>query len=119
MITLHQVTLRRGLNLLLQQIDWTIYHKQRIGIIGANGTGKSSLFALLQGEIQADEGELELPKQVKFAHVAQETPAESKSSLEFVQDGDADLRELQQALDLAMENHDGNRIAVLHEKLSI
>ncbi|MBV9575401.1 MAG: ATP-binding cassette domain-containing protein, partial [Gammaproteobacteria bacterium] len=119
MITLQNITLRRGLNLLLNQINWTIYHKQRIGMIGANGSGKSSLFALLQGEIEADDGELDIPRQIRFAHVAQETAAETKSALDFVLDGDKELRECEQALVLALEKHDNARIAALHEKLSI
>lgn len=119
MIALRNITLRRGQHVLLKQLDWTIYHKQRIGIIGANGTGKTSLFSLLLNEIQADEGDLEIPQQIKLAHVAQETPAYSLPAIEFVLDGDAELRELQQQIAVAEKDHDGSRIATLHEKLSI
>src|SRR5262245_13153508 len=100
MITLHNVALRRGQHLLLQSVDWTIYHKQRIGIIGANGSGKSSLFSLLLGDLQYDAGELEIPKQIKLAHVAQETPSYAQSAIDFVLDGDKELRELQTSLAL-------------------
>ena len=75
MITLRNVTLRRGQHILLQQVNWTIYHKQRIGIIGANGTGKTSLFAMILGEHHADAGDIDIPRQLKLAHVAQETLA--------------------------------------------
>lgn len=119
MITLRHVALRRGQHLLLQSIDWTIYHKQHIGIIGANGSGKSSLFSLLLGEIQPDAGELDLPKQIKLAHVAQETPSYAQSAIYFVLDGDNELRDLQNALALAEQKHDGVSIALLHEKLGI
>lgn len=119
MISLQNIKLRRGQNVLLQHLDWTIYHKQRIGIIGANGTGKTSLFSLILGEIQAEEGELEIPRQIKMAHVAQETPAYDLSAREYVLDGDNEFRELQHALNNAELIHDGERIAALHEKLSI
>lgn len=119
MITFRQVTLRRGLNILLQDINWTIYHKQRIGIIGSNGSGKTSLFAMLQKEIEPDVGSLDIPKQIKLAHVAQETPAYQKSALDFVLDGDEELRQIEADLNEAEEKNDGAKIATLHEKLSI
>jgi ATP-binding cassette subfamily F protein 3 len=119
MIKLQNITLRRGANILLQQVDWTIYHKQRIGIIGANGTGKTSLFAMLLGELHADEGELEIPRQIRLAHVAQETEAYSISALEYTLNGDEEYHELQDALTEAEEKNDGERILELHEKLSI
>src|SRR5689334_2268093 len=119
MITLRSITLRRGKNVLLDKIDWTIYHKQRIGLIGANGTGKTSLFSLLLGELQADGGELGIPRQITLAHVAQETPAYTMSALDFVLDGDPELRALQAQLTKAEDEHDGERIGALHEKLSI
>ncbi|TAK75444.1 MAG: ATP-binding cassette domain-containing protein [Gammaproteobacteria bacterium] len=119
MITLRNVTLRRGLSVLLKQINWIIYHKQRIGLIGANGAGKTSLFSLLLGALETEEGEVEIPRQIKLAHVAQETPAYHRSALEFVLDGDAELRTLQAELAEAEQKEEGARIAALHEKLSI
>ncbi|MDR3477961.1 MAG: ATP-binding cassette domain-containing protein [Gammaproteobacteria bacterium] len=118
MITLRNITLRRGPNVLLNDVNWTIYHKQRIGIIGANGCGKSTLFSMLLNEMHADSGELELPRQLKLAHVAQETPAYAKSALDFVLDGDVELRTLQSELEVAEQQNDGQRIAVLHQQLS-
>ncbi|VVC77030.1 putative ABC transporter ATP-binding protein YheS [Aquicella siphonis] len=119
MIRLRNITLRRGQHVLLQHLDWIIYHKQRIGIIGANGTGKSSLFSLLLKELQPEDGEIEIPKQVRLAHVAQETPAYAMPALEFVLDGDSELTSLQLALSHAEKEHDGERIAMLHEKLAV
>jgi ATP-binding cassette subfamily F protein 3 len=119
MITLNNIKLRRGANVLFQDLYWTIYHKQRIGLIGANGTGKTSLFSLILGEIQAEQGDLDIPKRVKLAHVAQETPAYEMSALEFVLNGDDEFRELQAALQEAEAQHDGMQIAVLHEKFGI
>lgn len=118
MITLRNITLRRGTNELLKQINWTIYHKQRIGLVGANGCGKSSLFGLLLKKLAADGGDIEIPKQLRFAHVEQETPAYSRSALDYVLDGDPELRELEALLTQAEDAHDGEKMAVLHEKLS-
>jgi ATP-binding cassette subfamily F protein 3 len=118
MITLRHITLRRGSNVLLDEINWTIYHKQRIGIIGANGCGKSTLFSMILNELHPDGGELELPRQLKLAHVAQETPAYSDSAIDFVLDGDVELRTLQSELVIAEHHNDGQRIAVLHQQLS-
>ncbi|MHB1948092.1 MAG: ATP-binding cassette domain-containing protein [Gammaproteobacteria bacterium] len=117
MITLRNILLRFGQHVLLENLNWTIYHKQRIGIIGANGSGKTSLFSLLLGQLQPDVGDLEIPRQIKLAHVAQETPAYTKSALEFVLDGDVELRTLQQELSLAEQKNIGDQIALLHARL--
>lgn len=118
MITLNNITLRRGPNILLKNVNWTIYHKQHIGIIGPNGAGKSSLFAMLLGKLDADLGELFIPTQLKLAHVAQETPSYQQSAIDFVLDGDVELRKLEQALLEAEEKDDGMLIAKLHVRLS-
>lgn len=117
MIILTNVVLRRGPNVLLQDVNWTIYFKQRIGIIGANGSGKSSLFAMLLNQLHADSGNLDIPKQLKLAHVAQETPALEKSAIDFVLDGDEELRSLQAELEKAEQANDGHEIAMLHARL--
>src|SRR3989344_2694024 len=117
MITLRNITLRRGPNVLLQDVNWTIYYKQRIGIIGANGAGKTSLFGLLQHELQADTGDLDMPKQLKLACVAQETPAYHQSALDFVLDGDAELRTLEKELAEAEIKNKGEQIAMIHARL--
>lgn len=117
MITLQNVSLRRGTQVLFNNVNLTIYHKQRVGIIGANGAGKSSLFAMLLDQLHADTGELEIPRQVKLAHVAQETPAYENSALDYVLDGDTELRALEQALIEAELRDDGHEIGVLHERM--
>lgn len=119
MITLRNVTLRRGLHVLLSQVNWTIYHKQRIGIIGANGAGKTSLFALLLQQLQPDVGDVELPKHIRLAHVAQEEVAYDGCALDFVLDGDVELRELEKALAQAEAANDGEKVAILCEKMSV
>ncbi|MES2217697.1 MAG: ATP-binding cassette domain-containing protein [Pseudomonadota bacterium] len=118
MITLRNIILRRGPNILLEDINWTIYHKQHIGIIGANGCGKSSLFAMLLHQLQPDGGDFDMPRQLRLGHVAQETPALSKSALEFVLDGDVELRELEAQLTQAEHDNDGEKIGALHQRLS-
>ncbi|EKD72287.1 MAG: hypothetical protein ACD_45C00716G0004 [uncultured bacterium] len=117
MITLRNITFSRGSHILLDNVNWTIYPKQRIGIIGANGSGKSSLFALLLNQLHPDTGDLDIPHHLKLAHVAQETPGYSQSAVEFVLDGDVELRALEQALQAAEQQQEGIRIAHLHEQL--
>lgn len=117
MITLRNVTLRRGPNVLLEDVNWTIYPQQRIGVIGANGSGKSSLFSMLLGRLHPDQGDCDIARQVKLAHVAQETPAYTKSALDFVLDGDTELRGLEEALLEAEEKDDGVQIGMLHDHL--
>jgi ATP-binding cassette subfamily F protein 3 len=118
MITLQNVTLRRGTTVLLKNVNWTIYHKQHIGITGANGTGKSSLFSLFLNQLQVDQGELEIPRQLSIAHVAQETPAYAQSALDYVLDGDRELRDLERQLEIAEQENDGLRMGHIHEQLS-
>ena len=115
MITLRQLTLARGAKLLLEGIDLTLHAGQKIGLVGPNGCGKSSLFALLLGELHQEAGDLELPGRLTIAHVAQDIPASEQAAIEFVIDGDAPLRALEQALAHAHEQDDGERLAALYE----
>lgn len=119
MISLKNMTIRRGPHVLLENINWTIYAKQRIGMIGANGSGKTTLFALLLQEFHADAGDFEISPQLKLAHVAQEMPSESKSALDYVLDGDDELRSLEQRLLDAEHKNDGMHMAELHEQLGL
>ncbi len=89
----------------------------KVGLTGANGAGKSSLFELLRGEMQLESGDLEMPTTWVIAHVAQETPALSISAIEFVLDGDSELRNIETALATAEANHQGELIAELHHRL--
>jgi len=114
-IRLSQVTLRRGAKALLESTDLTIHAGERIGLIGANGSGKSSLFAMLRGELHADKGDVELPAHWRIAHVAQETPALERPAVEYAIDGDSALRDLQQELE---STHDGSRMGELHAALA-
>jgi ATP-binding cassette subfamily F protein 3 len=115
MIQFEQVSLRRGSKLLLESVAFTLYAGWKVGFTGGNGCGKSSLFELILGELQADEGVLSLPQQIDIAHVAQETPALTRTAIDYVIDGDHRLREIEQRISLAETADDGAALARLHE----
>jgi ATP-binding cassette subfamily F protein 3 len=100
---------------LLEQTDLTLNPGEHAGLIGANGSGKSSLFALLRDELHADKGDVDLPKHWRIAHVAQETPALARPAVEYAIDGDTKLRALQHELE---QTHDGTRMGELHAALA-
>ena len=117
MIEIKNLTLQRGSKILLDNATATINPRQRVGLIGKNGTGKSSLFALIKGEIGQDKGDLLLPKTWKLAAVAQDTPALDTAALDYVLQGDAELQHFQAALAAAEAADDGMKQAELHAKL--
>ncbi|MFZ5483111.1 MAG: ATP-binding cassette domain-containing protein [Pseudomonadota bacterium] len=117
MIRIQTLTLLRGAKPLLESADLTLNPGERIGLVGANGSGKTSLFALLRGELHADAGEVDFPSGWRIAHVAQETPALERSALDYAIDGDTTLRRLEAALADAEAAHDGHRIGELHAAL--
>ena len=118
MIRLHDVTLARGARRLFEHASLQLFPGWRIGVVGANGSGKSSLFALLRGELATDAGECGVPAHWRIASVAQETPALAEPALDYVLDGDAELRRLQQQLTAAETAHDGNAIGEVHAGLA-
>jgi ATP-binding cassette subfamily F protein 3 len=99
MIRFLNVSLMRGIKPLLENADLTLNPGDKIGLIGANGAGKSSLFAMLRGELHADQGEIDFPAKWRMAYVAQETPALDRPALEYAIDGDVTLRRLQAELE--------------------
>ncbi|WP_031433907.1 ATP-binding cassette domain-containing protein [Methylomarinum vadi] len=117
MLNFKNISLRRGARVLFSGASLTIHKGQKVGLTGANGVGKSSLFAMLRGELHADEGEFSMPPNLEIAHVAQETPALACSALDFVIDGDRELRRLQQQLQQAEQENDGLKLAELHGML--
>ncbi|HEV8107767.1 MAG TPA: ATP-binding cassette domain-containing protein [Burkholderiales bacterium] len=117
MIRFSNVSLRRGAKPLLEAADASIHPGERIGLIGANGSGKSSLFALLRGELHTDRGEVDFPAHWRLAHVAQETPALERAAVDYAIDGDTELRNLQARLVSAEEEHDGVLMGELHAAL--
>ena len=114
MIQLQQVELRRGILCLLQQANLTVFPGQKVGIIGANGCGKSTLFALLQGKLQADAGTVSIPSSWTIATVAQETPAVDASAMDYVLQGDEKLYPLLQQVKLAHEDTD---LILVHQQI--
>ncbi len=117
MIQFKQLTLVRGLKILIQAASLQLHPGHKVGLTGANGAGKSSLFALLRGEMHLESGDLDMPAAWVIAHVAQETPALAMPAIEFVLDGDAELRTIEAALADAEANHKGELIAELHNRL--
>jgi ATP-binding cassette subfamily F protein 3 len=109
MIRFLNVSLMRGIKPLLENADLTLNPGDKIGLIGANGAGKSSLFAMLRNELHADQGEIDFPAKWRMAYVAQETPALDRPALEYAIDGDVTLRRLQkelEELEAAPHTHD-------------
>ncbi len=118
MLTLSNLAIRRGAHLLFEQASLSIHRGNRVGVTGANGCGKSSLFALILNKLQSDAGELTLPPHTVIAHVAQETPSVEQTALAYVLDGDRELRETEQQLAQAEASNDGHAQALCHAKLA-
>ncbi|RLJ22789.1 ABC transporter ATP-binding protein [bacterium endosymbiont of Escarpia laminata] len=117
MLRFEKLSLRRGIKLLFENATFTLHPGWKTGITGGNGTGKSSLFSLILGQLQADEGAFHLPPKLEIAHVAQETPSMDRPAIEYVIDGDSELRKCEQALTEAETAGDGAAQAWLHELL--
>ncbi len=117
MLKFSHLSLRRGAQLLLQDVDLTIHPRQKVGITGSNGCGKSSLFALINNELHADSGEFSMPRKWVIAHVAQESPATERSALDYVIDGDQQLRAIEQAIEKATDSDNGEQLGQLYLQL--
>ncbi len=118
MLSFNSLTLRRGPRALVENLSATIFAGQRVGLVGRNGTGKSSLFALILGEIAPDKGECSLPRNIQIATVAQEARVSTQSALDYVLDGDVELRRVEAELEIAEHAHDAHAISDLHERLN-
>ncbi|WP_077525586.1 ATP-binding cassette domain-containing protein [Metapseudomonas resinovorans] len=117
MIRLQNLTLQRGPQRLLEGAEMTLHAGQKVGLIGANGAGKSSLFALLRGELGPDAGDCLLPADWRIAHMRQEVDNLERLAVDYVLDGDQHLRRVQRELAAAEAGHDGTAIARLHIEL--
>lgn len=117
MITLKDVTLLRGGKILFAHATTSIFAKEKVGVVGLNGCGKSSLFALLRRELLPDGGDLDLPANLKIAYLAQETPNIDIAALPYVISGDRELSALTRQLKAAEKHHDGHLITILHNRL--
>jgi ATP-binding cassette, subfamily F, member 3 len=117
MISFRNFALRRGERLLLSDVDLALHAGWRVGVVGRNGTGKSSLFAALMGELEPDRGDLDLPGRARIAWVAQETPSLPDSALDFVLSGDTAVHEAVRAEAAAVAAEDWEAVAEAHHRL--
>ncbi|MCF7969906.1 MAG: ATP-binding cassette domain-containing protein [Methylococcaceae bacterium] len=119
MLNFKNIALRRGTRVLFANTSFTLHKGQKVGITGANGVGKSSFFALLRNELHPDEGDFSMPPNLEVAHVAQETPAVEQAAIEYIIDGDQELRRLQQEIIKAEQANDGIKQAELFAKMEV
>jgi ATP-binding cassette subfamily F protein 3 len=117
LINLRHLTLARGARVLVADVDLTLHAGERIGVIGANGCGKSTLLDLLAGDLQPDAGDLERPPALRIARVRQETPGVAQPALDYVLDGDSELRGIERDIVHAEADHRAADLATLHERL--
>jgi ATP-binding cassette subfamily F protein 3 len=116
-LSLNQISLRRGSKLLFENVSFQAHAGHRLGLVGANGSGKSSLFSLLLGELEADAGTLSIRPTDRISHVAQESPTGMASALDFVIDGDRELRAVQAAVREAEQQENTENLHLLYEQL--
>ncbi len=114
MITIRSITLRRGVKVVLKDASVTLQPGEKVGLIGRNGAGKSSLFSLLTHRLQADAGDVEIPPRWRMGEVAQDMPETDDGATDFVLQGDLPLLAAQQALDAAEASGDGHAMADAH-----
>lgn len=113
MIIATDLSLARGAKYLIKSSSFTIHPNHKVGLVGANGCGKSSLFASLLGALPADMGNLSMPTSWKIATVKQETPALEQSALDYVMDGDVEFRQLEAKLAQARADDNGTLEATI------
>ena len=111
MLAARDLTLRRGPQPLIEHVDFTIFRGDKLGLTGANGTGKSSLFAAIRGELAPDHGEIDRPANLTMAHVEQEVAASERPAIEFVLDGDLQLRSVEAGIEEAQHRDDAMALA--------
>uniref|UniRef100_UPI00402A8B3E ATP-binding cassette domain-containing protein n=1 Tax=Succinivibrio sp. TaxID=2053619 RepID=UPI00402A8B3E len=119
MIQLSDVTIMRGSKYLLENASASIFPGQKVGIIGRNGCGKSTLFAAIKGEIAPELGSLTVPRNFRISAVSQQTPSLDISALDYVKQGDKDLTELLAQKEKAYAENNGEKIALIEDKLGI
>ena len=118
MITLREVTLRRGVKVVLERASVTLQPGEKVGLVGRNGAGKSSLFSLLTHRLQSDGGDVELPPRWRLGEVAQDMPETEDGATDFVLQGDTRLMEAQAQLVHAEATDDGHAMADAHHAIS-
>ena len=118
MIAFRNFALRRGERLLLSDVDLTLHAGVRVGVVGRNGCGKSSLFAVIQGESEPDRGDVDMPSRLRIASVAQETPSLPDSAIDFVLSGDEEVHTILTNEARAMAAEDWDAVALAHQQLA-
>jgi len=116
MLSLQHLSLRRHGKLLIEQANFTIYSGYKVGLVGANGSGKTSLFKLILGELDADQGRLEFPPATRIAHMAQEVRASSLAAVAYVLEGDTALSKVTANIQAAEANDQFDQISALYEQ---
>jgi ATP-binding cassette subfamily F protein 3 len=116
MLNFTSVTIRRGPRVLFSDATFGLFRGEKVGITGENGSGKSSLLALVRGDLQADAGTFEMPSNLAIAHVSQELLATDAAAIEFVLDGDAELRAIETSIAEAEAHDDGLKLGDLHAR---
>ena len=121
MLNFTDVAIRRGPRLLFSGATFSLFRGEKVGITGENGSGKTSLLALVRGDLQADAGNFEMPSQLAIAHVSQELLATDRQAIEFVLDGDPELRALERDIEAATAmteeaSDDGTRLGELYAR---
>ena len=114
MLNFSDISIRRGTRVLFEKATFNLYRGEKIGITGENGSGKSTLLALVRGEVTPETGSFDMPGNLTVAHVAQELSASDETAIEFVMDGDAELRAIEQQIAAAEAANDGHRLAELY-----
>ena len=114
MLSFNNLSLRRGSSLLFENVSFTVHKDNKVGLVGANGTGKTSLFKMIQGEFESDEGTFKYPPDLKIACLAQEVPGTDEQALPYVMGGDKKLMEIEKAILEAELNEDYGSLGELH-----
>lgn len=117
MITLRQITLSRGTKILLEQASVSLHEKQKIGLVGQNGCGKSSLFSLLLGQLSVDTGDCLVNSNLRISHLSQQLPDSEEAAIDFVLAGDDEYQALLQRLAQAEQKGDDQTVITCHELL--
>jgi ATP-binding cassette, subfamily F, member 3 len=117
MIRIESLTLQRGPLRLLENANLTLHPGQKVGLLGTNGAGKSSLFALMRGELTTDAGSCSLPEDWRIAHMQQEIENLERRAVDYVLDGDILLRQIESRLSDAQEREDAHALGTLYAEL--
>src|SRR6267154_6898621 len=116
MLNFTDVAVRRGPRLLFAGASFSLFRGEKIGITGENGSGKSTLLELVRGSVHQDSGQFEMPGNLVMAHVAQDIEATEQPAIEFVLDGDPELRSIEAQMRRATERDDGALLGSLHAR---